>query len=285
MKRVIIADSSADLADLASIPGAEGIPFGFAPLKIVAGDRHFVDDGTADVAAMADYLASYQGRSSTACPSVGEWEAAFQDGDEVFGVTMTSTLSASYESACMARDAYEAAHPGRRVHLVDSLSTGPEMRLIVERLAELLRAEPAPSFEEAAAAIDAYRQRTHLMFALQSLTNLANNGRVSPAVAKLAGMLGVRLAARASDSGEIEPFAKCRGERKTLAALMGELARGGFAGGKVRLSHVLDEPLAERLANLIADAYPAADIAVYPAGALCGFYAERGGLLVGFEGA
>lgn len=283
MKRVIVADSSADLTSLASIPGAEGAAFGFAPLKIEAGERHFIDDGTADIDAMTGFLASYHGRSGTACPSVGEWEAAFQDGDEVFGVVMTSTLSASYESACMARDAYLAAHPERRVHLVDSLSTGPEMRLIVEELARLTAA--GLPFDEVCDAIDAYRRRTRLAFSLQSLTNLANNGRVSPAVAKLAGILGVRVVARASEAGDIEAFAKCRGERKALAALVGELERGGFSGGKVRISHVLDEPLAERLAALIAEVYPAADIVLYPAGALCSFYAERGGLLVGYEGA
>ncbi len=283
MKRVIIADSSADLTSLDSLPSAAGIPFGFAPLKVTAGERHFVDDGTADIPAMTDFLASYQGRSGTACPSVGEWEAAFQDGDEVFGVVMTSTLSASYESAAMAREAYEAAHPGRRVYLVDSLSTGPEMRLIVEELAALVAA--GLPYEDVCGAIDAYRRRTHLAFALQSLTNLANNGRVSPTVAKLAGLLGVRVVARASQAGDIEPIAKCRGEKKALAALLDELRRGGFAGGKVRISHVLDEPLAERLANLVVDAYPTADVALYPAGALCSFYAERGGLLVGYEGA
>lgn len=283
MKRVIIADSSADLTSLADVPGAEGVAFGFAPLKITAGGRHFTDDGTADIPAMTDYLASYRGRSGTACPSVGEWEAAFQDGDEVFGVVMTSTLSASYESAAMARDAYEAAHPARRVHLIDSLSTGPEMRLIIEKLAEL--ASSGMPYEAVCDAADAYRQRTHLVFALQSLTNLANNGRVSPAIAKLAGLLGVRVVARASDAGDIDPLSKCRGEKKALAAIMAELARDGFAGGKARISHVLDEPLAERLANLIVDEYPTADVAFYPAGALCSFYAERGGLLIGYEGA
>ena len=57
MKRVIIADSSADLTSLDSLPGAAGIPFGFAPLKVTAGERHFVDDGTADIPAMTDFLA------------------------------------------------------------------------------------------------------------------------------------------------------------------------------------------------------------------------------------
>ncbi|MCI8468464.1 MAG: DegV family EDD domain-containing protein [Eggerthellaceae bacterium] len=283
MQRAIATDSSADLTSLEGIPGADAVAFGFAPLKINAGERSFVDDGTADIEDMVDYLASYDGRSGTACPSVGEWEAAFRDADEVFAITMTSTLSAGHDAAVMAKDSYEAAHPGRRVCVIDSLSTGPEMRLLIEKLAEL--SAQGASFDDVCAALRAYQGRTHLVFALQSLTNLANNGRVKPAVAKLAGFLGVRVTARASEAGDIEPIAKGRGERRALAAILDEMRSRGYDGGKVRVSHVLDAPLAERLAALIRAEYPDADVAAYPAGGLCSFYAERGGLLVGYEGA
>lgn len=45
-KRKIVADSSADITSL------EKVPFGLAPLKIIAGEKEFVDDETLDVAGM-----------------------------------------------------------------------------------------------------------------------------------------------------------------------------------------------------------------------------------------
>ena len=58
----IIADSSANISAL------EGVCFQSIPMTIRAGEREFVDNGTLDTAKMLDYLASYNGKSGTACP-------------------------------------------------------------------------------------------------------------------------------------------------------------------------------------------------------------------------
>ena len=38
-----------------------------------------------------------------------------------------------------------------------------------------------------------YYKNTHILFCLESMMNLARNGRTSMAVAKIAGMLGIRV--------------------------------------------------------------------------------------------
>ena len=53
-------------------------------------------------------------------------------------MTITSGLSGSYNAACIAKEMYEAEHPGRRVYVIDSLSAGPELTLMVEKLEELI---------------------------------------------------------------------------------------------------------------------------------------------------
>ena len=63
---------------------------------------------------------------------------------------------------------------------------------------------------------------------------------------------------------------------------LAEMESLGFRGGKVRISHVCSETLGNSMAARITSRWPGADVAVTPAGALCGFCAERGGLLVGF---
>jgi len=57
----------------------------------------------------------------------------------------------------------------------------------------------------------------------------------------------------------------------------------GFAGGKTRIAHCFNLEAASRLKEIILDAFPKADIFIEPTTALCSFYAEQGGLLVGFE--
>jgi len=126
-------------------------------------------------------------------------------------------------------------------------------------------------------------EKTHLVFSLESLTNLARNGRVNPAVAKIAGVLGIRVIGCASEVGTLQQLHKCRGEKKALETLFTEMVSRGFAGGKARIAHCFNLEAANKLKETILAAFPRADIFIEPTTALCSFYAEQGGLLVGFE--
>ena len=133
------------------------------------------------------------------------------------------------------------------------------------------------------AQVKEYTAHTHLLFSLESLRNLANNGRVSPAVAKIAGILGIRVVGRASDVGTLEQLHKCPGERKAVAAIYNEMKKEGYAGGKVRMDHCFNDGIANALKELIIADYPGADIIIGENRGLCCFYAELGGMLVGYE--
>ena len=129
-----------------------------------------------------------------------------------------------------------------------------------------------------------YMKKTHLLFSLESLTNLARNGRVSPAVAKIAGVLGIRVVGVASDVGTLQQLHKCRGEKKALDTLFEEMVSRGYKGGKVCIAHCFNMDAAQALKEKILESYQDAQVDLEPTGALCSFYAEQGGLLVGFEG-
>lgn len=273
--RKIVTDSSADTLLL------EGVDFASAPLTIVTAEREYVDDATLDVAQMAEDLLQYSGKSSTACPGVGEWLTAFGDAEEVFCVTITGNLSGSYNAAVIAAQDYREAHPDRRVFVLDSLSAGPEMRLLLERLRDDVAAEM--DFQAICDDVSAYSAKTGLIFVLESMKNLANNGRVSKLVAKAAGLLGIRAVGKASDHGTLEMLDKSRGAKKALAAVVEHMQALGYGGGAVRISHVSNEEAALTLRDTLIAKYPQAEIQVYGARGLCSFYAEKGGLLVGFE--
>ena len=118
---------------------------------------------------------------------------------------------------------------------------------------------------------------------LESLKNFAANGRVSPAVAKIAGVLGIRIVGKASDVGTLEPTDKCRGENKSLQILVARLKEAGLSRGKVCLAHCENESAARKLRDLIAAELPQVSVEIGINRGLCSYYAEKGGLLVGFE--
>ena len=275
MKFKIVADSSAD------IPVIKSIPFESVPLKIVTDVKEYVDDAALDVAGMVADLLKYKGKSGTACPGPGEWVASFGDAEYVFCVTITSNLSGSYNSACVAKEQYEAAHPDRKVCIIDSWSAGAEMYMIVEKLEELILA--GKSFDEIREEITDYASNVHLIFSLESLQNLANNGRVNPTVAKIAGVLGIRQVGIASDIGTLQPLYKSRGEKKAIADILKVMKDLHYAGGKVLIHHCLNENAAQQVKEQILQLYPSAEIKLGHTRGLCSFYAEKGGLMIGFE--
>lgn len=274
-KKVSIADSSANL-----LPD-ECVGFVPVPLKILAGEKEYVDDEALDVSLMLEELREYKGRSGTACPSVGDWLQAFGDAEEVYGVSLTSHLSGCYNAACIAAEEYMAEHPGRKVFILDSLSTGPELELLIEKYRELI--ESGHSFDEIQERIAEYAKQTHLLFSLESLSNFAKNGRTSPALAAAANLLGIRIVGHASDAGELEPLHKCRGEKRAIKQLWDCMQQSGYAGGKVRIRHSDNRNAAEMLSGEILSSYPEADIKIGANRGLCSYYAEKGGILVGFE--
>lgn len=271
----IIADSSCDL------PQAPEKDFYIAPLTIQTENKQYVDDATLDVDAMLTDLAAYAGRTTTACPNIGAWLASMDGANEIMIITITSHLSGSYNAAVAAKDLYLQNNPDAKVSVIDSLSTGPEMRLLIEKIRQA--EESGLSFEEINCQVRSYMEKTRLFFSLQSLHNLAANGRVSKIVAAAVGVLGIRIVATASAQGEIEPISKSRGDKRAIAEMVQQLRQAGFNGGKVRISHVQDHALAMQYAEAIRHAFPGSDILLRPSTALCSFYAEKSGILIGIE--
>ena len=269
----IVLDSSANMATESHVSSV--------PLKIITDRKEYIDNAKLNTTEMVWQLQTYNGPSSTACPSPQDWLDAFDDKPYVFCIAITSGLSGSCNAANIAKADYELAFPGRKVCVVDSLSTGGEMELIAEKIQALIAADL--SFEDICETIKDYQKSTGLLFMLESMNNLANNGRVSKIAAKAAGILGIRVVGKASDIGTLEPLEKCRGEKKALTALVATMTSLGYEGGKVRISHCLNENAATQLKESILVLYPQADVQIRPTGGLCSFYAEKGGMIIGFE--
>lgn len=277
MNTKIVVDSSASLYTL------QGVDFECVPLKIITDDAEYLDNGTMDALGMAQTLRTYKGKTSTSCPNVSDWLAAYEGADEVYAITITGTLSGSYNAAQLAAEEYQQENPGKRVFVLDSLSTGPEQRLLAEHLRDLLA--EGKEFDEVCEEMLLYHKHTHLLFSLESLANLARNGRVKPAVAAMARMLGIRVIGQASEAGELDVLCKTRGEHGALERIVLELKEHGYTNGRLHISHCGNPAAAERLKHMVKAVFDGAKVDISECGGLCSYYAELGGLLVGYEDA
>lgn len=275
MKLKLVADTSANLYSMPDVS------YESVPMKIITASAEYVDSPSLNIKQMVDQIKVTKGKSGTSCPNMNDWLQAFEGADRIFAVTITSNLSGSYASAVQAAADYEESNPGAKVCVIDSLSAGPELGLILEKLQQWSR--EGRTYEQMVEGIRCYQSHTHLIFSLESLTNLARNGRVSPAVAKIAGILGIRVVGVASEVGTLEDLYKCRGEKKAIETMFAEMCQRGYAGGRVKIAHCFNENAANTLKTLILNSFAEADVVIESCSALCSFYAEQGGMLVGYE--
>lgn len=276
MRYQIVSDSSSNIFHV------EGANYTTVPMKIIAGDREYIDNESLDVRGMVDDLKSYKGKSGSSCANAQEWLDAFGDADMVFGVTISRNLSGSFNAAEAAAREFSEEHPDAKIHIFDTLSAGPEMAMVVEKILELVN--QGLSFGQIVAGVREYQNHCHTLFCLESMNNLARNGRVNPAVAKIASVLGIRACGDAQN-GQIIPTQKPRGQKKATETLTAMVRERGFTNSSwLRIAHCFGQTQAQLLIDALKKDFPDARYTIEPTGALCSFYAEEGGLIIAMEG-
>ena len=271
----IVSDSSSNVFSI------EGLNYTTVPMKVIAGEHEFIDTIDLDLQNMVQTLKEHKGKSGSSCPNVQEWLDAFEGEDDVIGLTISKNLSGSYNAAKQAAAEF-AENSCKKAFVIDSLAAGPQQIMIAEKIKELIDA--GHDFDTVVEKALEYHNHTHILFCLESLTNLARNGRVNPAVAKIAGVLGMRVIGDVK-GGQITPVHKPRGHKKAMQMLVEMMEeRGIYDGALIRIAHCFGQSQAEDLKAAVLEKFPGCRFIIEPTTALCSFYAEAGGLMIGFEG-
>ncbi len=105
---------------------------------MMCGTHEFVDNRDLDVRGMCEFFEKSRDKSGTSCPNIMDWREAFEGADEILAVTISSGMSASYSACVQAMEEYLEEHPGVKGFAMDSLATGPGMRILVDRALELI---------------------------------------------------------------------------------------------------------------------------------------------------
>lgn len=272
--RLIIDSSSNDLTN-------KNENLVVVPLTISFGGEDFYDDEKLNIPEFLQKMDANDVAGKTACPSIKEWLDALDGAEKAIIITMTSKMSGTYASALQAKNMYLEKHPNAQIIVVDTRSAGPELSIVLHEIQKMLKGEYRwVDLEEKIAKM---RTQTHLLFVLQSLHNLSLNGRVAPALAKVAKMLHINLVGTASKEGKLEPLAKVRGMKKVNRELVKQMKNLNYQGGQVIIDYCENESEAQNLKDKILEAYPDAEITLRPMRGLCSFYAEKGGLMIGFH--
>jgi len=275
----IIADSGCDYREIADL--ATDTSFKSVPLTIQVDSEIFVDNANLDIDLMMEKMYATSTASKSACPSPDDYLRSFEGAENIFVVTITGALSGSHNSAQLAKKLFLEEHPTAHIHVIDSLSAGGEVDLIITKLNELIK--EGLSFDQVVEAITRYQENIKLLFVLAKVDNLVKNGRLNKLIGAVVGLLNIRMVGEASETGTLELLQKARGAKKALTAAVDEVLKAGYKGGRIIIAHRNNEKFCQQFTEVIKEKFPAADISFLPTSGLCSFYAEEGGLLLGYE--
>lgn len=274
----IICDSSIDL--FKPEHDAHNIRFATVPFTLTVGNTSFVDDENLDKPTLLREMKDYSGASTSACPSTGAWLDEFEKDGNVIAITITSGLSGSYGSACAARELLLEREPEKNIYVIDSLSTGAESILILRKLYELIA--QGLDFEAVIEGVEEFKKTSRTVFALCCFDNLVKNGRMSKLKGFVANKLGFWGIGIASNIGTIEIKGIARGHKKALRLIVEDMVERCVEVRNVIIDHCCNEELSVELAALIRESFPGCAVSILPTRGLCSYYAEKGGLIIGY---
>ncbi len=274
----IVSDSSCDIHEVEGL-GRDTL-FSVIPFQLNIGDKVYTDDDALDTAAMLDDMYSCKQAASSACPSPAQWEDEFMKADMSIAVTITGSLSGSNSSANVAARNIMNKHPEKKVFVLNTLSAGGEVALIVNEINRLIN--KGLSFDKVVAGTKVYANKARLLFALSKFSNLIKTGRMSKFAGYAAEIVSIKAIGTASAEGKLKLLDKARGDAKLVRSIVSEMEKSGFDNGEVAIGHCFNEKIACALKQSILEKWSRAKIHMFPTRGLCSFYAEDKGLMIGF---
>ena len=272
----IILDSCGELTESMKAEGC----FINVPLTLIVGDEEIVDDSSFDQKSFLKKVEECPSCPKSACPSPEEYMEKFDKDDENYVVTLSSNLSGSYNSACLARDMFLEEYPDAKVAVFDSRSASVGETLIGLKIKELL--DMNKSFDEVVEEVERYIAEQHTYFVLESLEALRKNGRLSNLKALIANTLNIKPVLASTDEGTIVQLGQARGMNKSLEKMVEFFKETAInvENKTIAISHCNCVERALQLKGLIESSCKVKDIVIVDTAGVSSLYASDGGIIM-----
>ena len=272
----LIVDSGCDISE--DLIDHESCKLSYIPLNLQLDDKVYLDDENLDI---EEYLVNMERSAGvkTSAPSPELFFERFKFGDSVFVVTLSSKLSATYQSAMTAKRMYMEECSQKFIHVFDSLSASVGQGVIAMKISELMK--KGLDNLDIAEQVDGFIKEMQTYFILDKYDNLVKTGRIKPYIAKLASFLNVKPICSAFE-GEIKMADKARGYAKAVTKLV-ELVKANTPNIEdkvVAISHCKCYEKAVALKDEILKHLNVKDVLIQECRGVVATYANRGGVVV-----
>jgi len=275
-KYTIISDSSCDLRsnDITE----KYIDFQTIPLKYTLDGETFIDDEAGNPREIIDKMKKSKQSPKTACPSPEEFAELIKSTktEYVFVVTISSKLSGTNDSAKLAVDMVT----GKKVFIIDSLSTSGGLARLIYKLIELINA--GVEFDQICEQVMPIRDANRVRFVLNDLSNLVKSGRMSKVMGVVTSVLPIKLICGDNGEGEVKKIGTALGFKKGVENLSKFPGEKADKDNLVVISHCFNEESAEILKNLITEKHGLTNIKILPMRGITSIIANEKGLAISY---
>lgn len=213
----ILVDSSADY----TVEQLKERNMELVPITVDFNGNSYHDgiDITSDV--FYDMLTNSEEFPKTAQPSPQDYLDYFEDakekGDSIVCLCLSSSLSGTYQSACLAKNMAEYDE----IHIVDTRTATLAIRLLAETACNLR--EEGKTALEIFEILETLKTKTKIVAALDTLEYLQKGGRLSKAAATIGELANLKPLITVTEEGSIAVTAKALGRNKALVTLMKQI--------------------------------------------------------------
>ena len=275
----VLVDSGCDISS--AVIDHENCSLSHIPLNLQVDETVYLDDESLDIEAYLQHMASSAVGVKTSAPSPELFLERFKAAaDNVFVVTLSSKLSATYQSAMTAKRMYMEEYGKKLIHVFDSLTASVGEGVIAMKISELLE-KGTHSFEEIVEQVNQFMEGARTYFILDKYDNLVKTGRINPYIAKIAGFLSVKPVCGAHE-GEIKMLDKARGYSKAVSKMI-ELIKANTPDLEERIvaiSHCKCYEKAVQLKDEVLKHLKVKDVLIEECRGLVATYANRGGVVL-----
>lgn len=213
----IICDSSADVSE----ETREKITV--IPLNLYFGDEEYLDGVNITYKEFYEKLIESDELPHTSQANPETFRSVFEEvaknNETAILITLSSTLSGTYQSALIAAEDYEG-----KIYVVDSKNATIGSGILAELAVRL--SEEGLSAKEIFDKLNEEKEKICLMGIVDTLEYLKRGGRISSTAAFAGDLLGIKPVLRIKD-GEIVILGKARGSKKSNNLLVTEIEKTG----------------------------------------------------------
>lgn len=215
---------------------------------------------------------------------ISYFEPVLKEGDDIYYVTFSHKMSATFNAMKSAVAALKEKYPDREIRYKDSKNISLGSGFITYYAA--LKYNDGATMDELDGYLDEIIGHTSTYFVVEDLTYLYRGGRVSGVSKVMGNLLGIKPILHIDDEGKIININKVKGLKKALSALRGYIRENGSELEKYKMFvlHADCEQAGREFVESIKQEFGELDITFQPVGPVIGSHCGPGTIGLIFHG-